>query len=345
MRIKNVCIVVVALSLTSQISAFAIEGGQSALGSQYVVPISNQSPTTLYGSCSGAVITSRVIATAGHCVLDNSGLISKLIFVGEPGSINRATAEWAKVSNVLVDDTYQGNTSTGKIGYSDIALLVLEKPLSNIAKVDLASDAVFSSLKNSESKVRFFGYGYTTDSGTRTEEPKFLDANLTNLATADPNSTLISSTIGAACGGDSGAPVLSITPTKVTLMGVLTGGNPANNCARKESNGTYLAFVTNLSRFSNLVAKAIANSGEVVQSENSSINEAAEQERQDLQADLDSITQELADAREQFKKEMDDLVSAINRAGFKVIKCKRKSTIKTVVGKSPACSIGFKKVT
>jgi len=342
MRIKSICAVAVALSLMTQIPTFAIEGGSSALGSQYVVPINITTSITSFRICSGAVVTSRVIATAGHCVLDTSELISKQILVGEPGSLNKPMTDWAKVSKVLVDETYRGNTSTGGIGLSDIALLVLEKPLVNVAEIDLASDAVFTSLKNSGSKVRFFGYGFTTDSGTKTDEPKFLDANLTTLDTVDPNSTMISSKLGAACGGDSGAPVLSITPTKVTLLGVLTGGTSAT-CSRKEPDGNYLAFVTNLSRFSNLVAKALVYSGEVVEAENSSLADAAQQEKQDLQTELNSTIQELVDTREKLNKEIENLVLAISKAGFKVLKCKNKGSLRIVVGKSPTCPKGFKK--
>ncbi len=324
--------------------AFGVQGGESALGSPYVVPINTQTSPTLYGSCSGAVITSRVIATAGHCVLDTSGLISKQILVGQPGSLNKPSSSWAKVSKVLVDDTYQGNTSNGNIGFSDIALLVLEKPIGSVAKVELASDAVFTALKNSGSKIRFIGYGFITDSGARTEEPKFLDANFTSLVAADPNASLISSTNGSACGGDSGAPILSITPTKVTLVGVLTGGNLASSCARKELNGSYLAFITNLSRFTNLVATAIADSGAALESERVSANESIQQEKDSLQLELEATVQELNETRERFTKEINDLVSAINKAGLKVLKCKNQSSTRTIVGKSTICPKGFKKV-
>jgi secreted trypsin-like serine protease len=337
MRIKTFFVFVVFASLISSTSpALAIQGGESATGSQYVVPVNIQTSSSLYVSCSGAVITARVVATAGHCVLDTSGLISKQILVGEPGSLNKPTTEWSKVSKVLIDDSYTGNTSAGKIGNSDIALLILETPLTNVAKVNFASDVMFTSLKNSLSKVRFFGYGVTTDSGARTEEPRFLDANFTLLTASDPNSSLISSSAGGGCVGDSGAPVLSITPTKVTLIGILTGGNSSNMCGRKESDGKYLAFITNLSRFSNLVATAIAEAGDMAQVESMASIESFETERNDLQT-------ELADTREKLTKELNDLISAIKQSGLKYVKCTKGNSTKTVVGKSPTCPKGFKK--
>jgi secreted trypsin-like serine protease len=337
MRIKTLLIVFTLIASTLGFtSASAIQGGEAALGNEYVVPVNVETSSTMYGSCTGAVITSRVVATAGHCVLDKSGLISKKILVGEPGSLNKPTTDWITVAKVLVDDTYKGNSSNGMLGVSDIAFLVLETPLETAPKVDFASDAVFTTLKSSSSKLRIIGYGYVSDSGTRTDEPRYLDTSFTNLATADPNTTLISSSTGSACAGDSGAPALSITPTKVTLVGIVIGGSLATNCAKREPDGRYLAFITNLSRFSNLLANAISESSEIAQAENNSTLESIEMERDQLQA-------ELAELREKLEKEVRDLISAIKQAGLKTMKCSSKGTTKTVVAKSPTCPKGFKK--
>jgi secreted trypsin-like serine protease len=344
MRFKPLLVFLLIVSMTINFStATAIQGGESALGNQYVVPVYIEVTATTNISCSGSVISPRVVAPAGHCILDKSGLISKRILIGQPGSLNKPSPDWITVAKVLVDDTFKGNTSDGKLGNSDIAILVLEKPLKGASKVELASDAVFSQLKQSSSKLRIIGYGVISDSRITSDEPRFLDTTLTSNATSDPNTTLLSSSTGTGCVGDSGAPALSITPTKVTLVGIVIGGELSDGCGKKQPSGVYLSMITNLSRFSNLVADAISESSEIAQSENKSSVAIVEQERDELQRQLDSVSQELTDTREKLTKELNDLVLAIKQSGLKSIKCTKGATVKAVVSKSPVCPAGYKK--
>jgi hypothetical protein len=59
------------------------------------------------------------------------------------------------------------------------------------------------------------------------------------------------STIGNNCRGDSGSPILSITATQVTLIGINTGGIFKKNCSELQ-NGKYYGLFTLIGRYANL---------------------------------------------------------------------------------------------
>jgi secreted trypsin-like serine protease len=341
----------VSLVLTLQFfspTANAVENGETASGSEFVVPINIQSTAASFNACSGAVVTPLVVATAGHCVLSKSGLISEQIIVGEPGSQNIPTTSWIKVLRVFIDDDYKGNTAEGLISNSDIAFLLLEKPIKSTQKIFLASENELISLKSSNAKLRIIGYGYTSDSGSRATTPNFMDSVFQKTVVPDPNQAVASSTKANICQGDSGAPVLNITPTKVTLVGVVTGAYPSNYCSKKQIDGNYLAAFSVINRFSNLAAEAIAESLKVSQNQNnqpkSSDNNldvltsqvsALEAENAQLMSDIEALRQELE------KQKL--IIGAFKKTGQKAISCSNLVSTKIVVGKNPVCPKGFKK--
>ena len=78
--------------------ALAIENGTDATGNSIAVPIKIQLSPTNTAECTGALIAPSIVVTAGHCVLDQSGLVTKSIYVGKAGS---------SMNSVTTDDTIQ----------------------------------------------------------------------------------------------------------------------------------------------------------------------------------------------------------------------------------------------
>lgn len=85
---KKTALFVIALLLFagSPNPAQAVENGVDATGSQFVVPIKVGLSSGLTGSCSGALISPYIVVTAGHCVLDTTGLVTTKVYVGLAGS-------------------------------------------------------------------------------------------------------------------------------------------------------------------------------------------------------------------------------------------------------------------
>ncbi len=342
--------IVILLSLFSSLQnpAVAIENGESADGSEYVVPISIQATATSWQSCSGAVVAPTVIATAGHCVLDKSGLLSSRILVGNPGSANSPSTSWATVSKIYVSDEYKGSTAEGLITPSDVAFLLLDKPIGTSRKINLTSENELLALKNASAKLRIIGYGHTTDAGTISTSPFSLDATFSKQISQDPNQAIAVSQRANICKGDSGGPILSITPNKVTLVGVVTGSYSSNYCSKKQLDGNYWAAFTAVSRFANLATEAITDSLKSEQAQNSanqnsaSENEVLSSRLEDLELELSAVVDEL----EKIKQELSTskkINAAFNASGQKWITCTNLVTTKVVVGKNPKCPKGYKK--
>lgn len=349
MRRFLVSFLILSLLATFQITpAGAIENGESASGNNVVVPIQIQTTSTSWSSCSGALLAPNVVATAGHCVLDKSGLISNQILVGMPGSRNVVTSGWARAIQTYTDESYRGSDVNGMVTASDIAFLVLDKSFSQSTKLYLASENTLNALKASGAKLRIVGYGMTSDSGDQNSEPNLLDTTFLKTPVADPNQSLAGSSKGSICKGDSGSPVLSITPTRVTLIGVVTGAFLSVNCSKKQNDGLYVASFTAINRYANLSAEAItdamarvqsqANTAKQATNENEGLSfrvDALEQNLRDLQATYDAANQELDQLR--------NVVAAFKKTGLKVLVCTNLVSTKTIVSKNPVCPKGFKK--
>lgn len=331
-----------------QNGAVAVENGDSADASEYVVPISIQATATTWQSCSGAVVAPTVIATAGHCVLDKSGLLSTKILVGNPGAANSPSTSWASVLKIYVSDEYKGNSADGLITASDVAFLLLDKPIGASRKINLTSENELLALKNASAKLRIFGYGNTSDSGATSTLPFSLDATFSKQVSQDPNQAIAVSQKANICKGDSGGPILSITPNKVTLVGVVTGAYSSNYCSKRQSDGNYWTAFTAVSRFANLAAEAITDSLKSEQAQNSanqnsaSENEVLSSRLEDLELELSAVMDEL----EKIKQELSTskkINAAFNASGQKWITCTNLVTTKVVVGKNPKCPKGYKK--
>jgi len=334
--------------LATGVHADAVENGDPATGNGVVVPIQIQTSSTTSSSCSGALLAPNVVATAGHCVLDTSGLISKQILVGLPGSKNVINNGWAKVVQTYTDESYRGSDVNGMVTASDIAFLVLDRSFAQPTKLYLASENTLNALKASGAKLRIIGYGMTSDSGDQNTDPNYVDTTFLKTGVPDPNQSLAGSTKGSICKGDSGSPVLSITPTRVTLIGVVTGAFLSVNCSKKQSDGYFVASFTAINRYANLSAEAITDAMARVQTLADTAKQTSNQ-NEGLSFRVDALEQnlrDLQDTADQANLEVSRLsaiVAAFNKAGYKAFVCTNLVSTKTIVGKSPVCPKGYKK--
>lgn len=327
----------------------AVENGDLADGNDYVVPISVQVGASTWQSCSGAVLAPLVIATAGHCVLDQTGLLSTQILVGNPGSSNSPTTSWAKATKIYVSDEYKGSAADGTVSASDVAFLLLDRAIGTTKQIYLASENELQSQRNSAARLRIIGYGYTSDSGARSTSPYGFDATFSKQIATDPNQAIAVSTKANVCKGDSGGPILNVSPSRVTLVGVITGTYPSNFCTRKQPDGTYWTAFTAINRFSNLAAEAIKDSLKVEQAQNSAVNKSAASENESLNSRISELELEnatITDELEKAKEELDKakkINAAFKLSGLRAITCSNLVITKIVVGKAPQCPKGYKK--
>jgi secreted trypsin-like serine protease len=255
----------------------AVEGGDDAAGSQFVVPIKIEQTSSRTTSCSGALISPYIVVTAGHCALDASGLVAKNIYVGQAGSSMESITKGDLIDSVKITSSFQNSTTN--VDDDDLAFLVLKKPQLMPTQVSLASESEMTALKNAGGQLRLFGYGRYGDTSEETITfPKSYSGTFSQFTTSVPNSGYLESTKDNACQGDSGGPVLSITATKVTIVGIVTGGTLSKYCTKPlASNGKYYALFTVIGRYSNL---AFASASQSI----SALSEGYEKTKSDLEA-------------------------------------------------------------
>jgi len=315
----------------------ASDNSTSASGNGIVVPIITKYSSTQTYSCSGALISPLVVATAGHCLLTESGTLSDEIYVGDPGSENTYNGKWAKAVRVYFSEDYQGNTANGGIAPSDIAIIRLTRPIKQTSILLLPSENQLLLLKSSSAKLRVIGYGATDDSGTQTKFPNYYESSFTSSYSIDPNQSFSESSISGPCRGDSGGPVLSITPTKVVLVGIVTGAYPSNACSKRQPNGNLVTIFTVINRFANLVTAAMAESQnaqlEVEDELNARITELSD-ESSSLEDELELLKQSV--------KALEKRISLLKSTGMKELECVKGNQVKNIAGLKPVCPAGFK---
>ena len=329
-------------------SARAIENAVSAKDSIFVVPLWTQTKSSNFGiSCSGSLIAPSIVVTAGHCVLDENGILSKRILVGKPGTayLAEATATWIEVASIQITSTFQNATGM-KVGNDDVVFLNLKEPLALEVQVRFASESEIGLIIKNEGKVRFFGYGVITDLGEKTIYPNSLEANVnlpnTGPIRAEENRVILKSNIGGACSGDSGGPIYSISALEVIIIGVITGGLNSKSCARKESDGFYYIAGTLVNRYTNLAFTSAVIQMKQDKEKNKLLSDAASADLAERENTIEDLQTQISDLETKIA-DLELLVTKLKAKTTKKIICIKGKVIKEVAGVNPKCPAGYKK--
>ena len=353
---------IVAFASATSPSAFAVENGTDVTGNAVAVQVvANTSPTSSI-KCSGALIAPSIVATAGHCVLDVNGLVSKQIWVGNPGTsldLNALTSS-LMVSSVQITSSFKNGASL-TVGNDDVVFLILTTPRNLTVPIRLPSEADTQSFKSSKIPLKLIGFGYTSNSATGSSPtPYAMDATFGSEQYSQVDSANANSTLGGICSGDSGGPVLVSTASELILVGVITGAQLGGaHCATKAASGVYQTQFTLLSRYSNLAFAAASvqmNAEDVLiatlNQQNQSLTNSSKQQLQNLDflnstnLDLQNKLEVSNSSSQTALKQIDNLNSQIGELSKKVpstITCVKGHISKSVTGVKPSCPSGYKK--
>ena len=336
----RILIVVIVLLAIVPVSAHAVENGDNATGSAFVVPISIDRGNGKWGGCSGTLIAPSIVVTAGHCVLDANGLLTKNIYVGVAGSSVSSVTLSDKILSIQITSNFQ-SAAGGKVGDDDLAFLTLGKSQTLRVPITLASEKDVIDFKSRKVALKSIGYGEYSNSGTNPVTfPMAFDGTFSSVNPIYSNSAYMFSTNGSSCTGDSGAPILSISATQVTLVGILTGTirGVDNKCAQKQSDGNYYTLFTLLGRYANLAFSAAT---EVINSQ-IQVTNADKVQLSDLVNKLDEAT----NANSELQSQLDEANATIVELKAKlpqVITCIKGKLTTKVTAVSPKCPSGYKK--
>ncbi len=144
---------------------------------------------------------------------------------------------------------------------------------------------------------------------------------------------------------------MSITPTKIIIVGIVTGAILSKHCSVKQANGKYVSQFTVMNRYSNLgmaamglaldaALSAVTSAQDGLNQKTTQLNSANDSKSQ-LQTDLDQASNDL-DAANNSIIDLKAQIALYKSAGFKIITCVAGAKSKSVIAIKPKCPIGYK---
>lgn len=236
-------------------NASSVYKGESASGDVKVLTLaSTKGVRTQF--CSMAMLTERIVVTAGHCMAAEASSGGKLRFDTEQIWVTQPGAEMlldeigsrVKVSKVVLVPGYENFWDPAKrdrrTQRDDIAFIFLDQPLKSGYTIPIATASEVAQLKASGSLITHYGYGLQEENKINHAPYKL---SLRALPEADvyldPNKTIFTREDGRAlCPGDSGGPWYADFNgvTKIVAVTVAAGGCRGNLDPRGATLGTLI---------------------------------------------------------------------------------------------------------
>ena len=222
------------------------------------------------GFCTGTLWQPRIIISATHCFMDATGTRQVVqagdVIVYPPGADKGNGPARAKVTHAIFDEgwsplaTSEGSTARIPVE-SDIAFLVLDRPIGQPAWTRMASAQEVAELAAAGAPVVSIGYGLTgpfADAGSRPSSvPMAFTATLDPRFNAPDHFFTAGDGLSGNCHGDSGGPYLARVGTEVLYIGPVRGidGPP---CAALDGSGAIGSLGPIASYRSDLGERALA---------------------------------------------------------------------------------------
>lgn len=327
MRKLLVFTLALVLCLSSIEFAGAIEEGIDASGNSFTVPITIEKGAGKYGGCSGVLIAPSIVATAGHCVLDSTGLLTTKVFVGDPGVNRNSINPVNQIRSVQITPGFQ-NAANNKVGNDDIVFLILGEKKTFDRRVRLASEDEIQSIRLKAGPLKLFGYGNITDAGEAATTPRSTEGAYSSI-NSKANMGVIQPITKNVCQGDSGGPVVSITATEIVVLGVIVGTDLRSSCGK-----TFASF-TLVSRYTNLAFSAAIAQMSVL-----------EEELAKSVTDSDELSSSQYTVIDELNARISELEAEIERLKLLIpstITCTKGKLVKKVTAVNPKCPSGYKK--
>lgn len=193
------------------------------------------------GTCSGTLIASDIVMTAGHCVpKDFSSIVVYASYAGK-----NLSAEIA-AEDVLIHPKFQRKSILMGLGglstYNDIALLRLRH---RVQEPFAAAKLPGKEMRYESKEAVVAGWGRTD---TKTRDFGKLRAGNTHVTSQSGFSIQLSqggSRSAITCPGDSGGPVYISSGKSLVVIGIHSWGQCSYKIAYSESVGQHLAWIVN----------------------------------------------------------------------------------------------------
>jgi V8-like Glu-specific endopeptidase len=329
-------------------STWAIEGGKSAT-SENVVSFVLRNPVTgtlSLPTCSGGMISPRIVVTAKHCVEGYNSSITWLINknweVTYPGTdIESKSLITARIVNIIARP---GEFST----QDDIALIVIDRDFPLPVNLRVANAEDMTRLRNLEASSITYGYGSTATSNLQTYLPYKIENKLVrDFPDRSWGQEVFAikylSSSAYICGGDSGGPNIIESGGYSYYIGP-TGFATRPGCAKGlegnfHSGGTAIAYKTDLLSEAEMVVEKMKTDELRAAAE----LKAQQEEMAKAAAELKARQEAEAKAAAELKAKQEAEAAAKLAANKKTtITCINGKLTKKVTALKPKCPTGYK---